>query len=644
MSAEDLVGSTIGSYRVLRRLGAGGMGVVYEVEHAQLGVRYALKVFPFEGQKGEFLRKRFVAEGKILARLSVPGVVRVYDMGTTETFAWFTMDCVLGADGEPHTLADVPQTGESPEDTVIGWYEDVRQALEGVHAAGVVHRDVKLENVLIDSEGKAKLGDFGISRVKDESLRAEIALTRTMVTGTSTDARIVLGTVAYMAPEMRTGGEAAPATDCYALGVAFFRLLTGIWYEPGPRAFDLLAPFDKRWREVLGALLATDPAKRTLMPFRTGRRKTLRRFILGAALGSVCALPLIGGLHYCRHEPNATHEKEVVAQKGALPQMSLALTNGVAIDLIQCPAGKFVMGKVFADQVKHQFQNGDPQLACAAAKVREVLISRPFWMSKTPITWEQFKVVTGDTSWCGAGAQEMMGGRIKWPKWSAAVEAMGGDKSMFFGNALAACRFLEMLNDRYASKLPPGTVFRLASEAEWEYALTAGTPEVDNPFLKVKLTPEDEGRLGTGCEQWTSYLKSLHLEMEEPKEWFDDYFCRYCPPGLPAANPPNAWGFHDFRRVDEWVNDVIMPIVRTESTWDPLHRVEKDLPSFETDPLKYDRSSTICRRLVRTSGRNSHEPRMFRWAKNERVHLAAFRLVIGPDLVKELQEKQSKGE
>ncbi|MCQ2390444.1 MAG: bifunctional serine/threonine-protein kinase/formylglycine-generating enzyme family protein [Kiritimatiellae bacterium] len=594
------------------------MGVVYEVEHAQLGVRYALKVFPFEGQKGEFLRKRFVAEGKILARLSVPGVVRVYDMGTTETFAWFTMDCVLGADGEPHTLADVPQTGESPEDTVIGWYEDVRRALEGVHAAGVVHRDVKLENVLIDSEGKAILGDLGISCVKDAA----------------------------------TSSEATPATDCYALGVAFFRLLTGTRYEPGPHAFDLLAPFDKRWREVLGALLVTDSAKRTLMPFRRPRRQISISWV-GFLFGFVITLAVGAGLHFCRVQPKMPiplregdaqpvfAETKKVASAEALPQRTLALTNGVTIDMIQCPAGHFTMGKVFADQLKAMGKENDPKAAAAAAPACEVTISRPFWMSKSPITWGQFKTVTGTTSWDVAGPLKL--GDLKWPKRGEAVQAMGGDKSMFFGNLVAAERFLVCMNRVYADLLPAGMVFRLASEAEWEYALLAGHTEIDNPFAKILLNEDDEKQLGASFLQWRDFLKHQDLAPELPPEGtpygsgssYDVFFLRLCPAGIPGMTPPNDWGFHDFRTVDEWTLDVVSPIDKGESTWQLLQRLAAKQPPRMTDPLAHDVSHPAKRGLMRMAGRKPFDRLELRGTRNNAVHFAAFRLVIGPDLVME---------
>ena len=279
----------IGNYRVVRPLGNGGMGSVYEVEHVRLGVRYAMKVFAAEGKDAAFLRKRFLAEGKILARLSHPRIVRVYDMDVADGFAWFTMDYVEGPSGRPQTLAEVPTSGAISEEKIAGWYEDMREALEAVHAAGIVHRDVKLENILIGRDGRAVLSDFGVSRIIDDDLRRKLEVTRTMV-AKDADMKLVVGTAAYLAPEIRSGGEPTAATDFHALGVAFFRFITGLWYEPGPHAFDLLEPFDRRWRQILPELLSADPANRRALPFakvRCGQKSGLWwRCLLSAALAA----------------------------------------------------------------------------------------------------------------------------------------------------------------------------------------------------------------------------------------------------------------------------------------------------------------------------------------------------------------------
>ena len=265
-------GQVIGNYRILRPLGKGGMGTVYEVEHVKLGVKYALKAYNLREGEAEIFRRRFSAEGKILARLVHPNVVRVFDLDFDEGTGtpYYVMDLVAASDGSTRTLASV-EPGSVDEDVLLGWFADLCSALDYVHAQGVVHRDVKLGNVLLAPDGHAVLSDFGISRVTDEKLRADVDLARTVaseVTG-----RMVVGTAGYMSPEVAAGSEATPAADVYALGVVFFKLLTGVWYDPclssekgdGARrvtAAKMLEYFRYGWGKVLPRMLDQDAARR----------------------------------------------------------------------------------------------------------------------------------------------------------------------------------------------------------------------------------------------------------------------------------------------------------------------------------------------------------------------------------------------
>lgn len=278
---EENMPRQIGPYRFVRLLGKGAMGAVYEVVHEHLGVHRALKLFRTDGRNADFLRKRFLAEGKLLARLDHPRLVRVHDLSFDDADGtpYFTMDLVTSPNGQPLNLADAQDAKDgTSEERLAGWYCDMCEALNAIHAAGIVHRDIKPENILVGKDGRAVLSDFGISRILDAQLREDIALTRTIATGEPLNERRILGTVMYLAPEVRLGGIPTPASDYYALGMTFFRLLTGLWYEPGGNAFDLLAPFDSAWKPLFTALLAQDPSKRSLPPL-TLACKPRRRWI-----------------------------------------------------------------------------------------------------------------------------------------------------------------------------------------------------------------------------------------------------------------------------------------------------------------------------------------------------------------------------
>lgn len=270
------VGRQIGNYRIVRILGQGGMGAVYEVEHVNLGTHYGLKTYTLdEGEHVELFRKRFAAEGKILSRLNHPGLVRVFDLDYDEATGvfYYVMDLVLYKDGNAYTLADL-EPGGADEDQIYDWFKETCEALSYVHSHGIVHRDIKLNNLLLSDERHAILSDFGISRIFDDDLRSEVNVSMTMVSGDQTTGRLVMGTAGYMAPEILRGEVATVASDAYALGVVFFKLLTGIWYDPsmspmsdtstGVDAFQLLNRFEYDWKPVLMEMLDAEKSKRPL--------------------------------------------------------------------------------------------------------------------------------------------------------------------------------------------------------------------------------------------------------------------------------------------------------------------------------------------------------------------------------------------
>ena len=256
-------GQRLGAYRVIRLLGKGGMGAVYEVEHVQLGVHYALKAFTLEEGHVEALKNKFLAEGKVLARLRNPNLVHVFDLNFDERTGvlYFVMDLVLAEDGNPHALSDV-KTAELDEDRILQWFTELAAAVDYIHEQGVVHRDIKLGNVLLSADDHVVLSDFGVSHLFSDRLRTDVNAVKTMVSEVCTCNRLVMGTQGYIAPEIVRGEEATPAADSYSLGVMFVYLLTGIWYEPGSKVFMLLETLEYRWGDVLPRLLAENPAER----------------------------------------------------------------------------------------------------------------------------------------------------------------------------------------------------------------------------------------------------------------------------------------------------------------------------------------------------------------------------------------------
>jgi serine/threonine protein kinase len=181
------------------------MAVVYLAEDRALQRAVAVKVLrPNAGQDSN-LRKRFLREARVAARLSHPNIVRIYDVGETDDGLFIVMEYVRG-----RTLADV---GKLPADEAVPLVLQACAGLQHAHDAGLVHRDVKPANLLVDDDGVLKIADFGIARAADATRLTEL--------GT------VLGTAAYLSPEQAAGEDVTAATDLYSLGAVLYELLTG---------------------------------------------------------------------------------------------------------------------------------------------------------------------------------------------------------------------------------------------------------------------------------------------------------------------------------------------------------------------------------------------------------------------------------
>jgi len=201
-----------GRYRVERQLARGGMAEVYLGQDLVLQRVVALKVLAGDLSRDPGFVERFRREARAAASLSHPNIVAVYDWGEADGSYYIVMEYVAG-----QTLAQLLNSaGPPPIETTVGIGADIAAALGAAHRLGMVHRDVKPGNVLIDPNGAVKVADFGIARATQAS--AETALTQT---GT------VLGTAAYLSPEQAEGRQADAKSDLYALGVVLYEMATG---------------------------------------------------------------------------------------------------------------------------------------------------------------------------------------------------------------------------------------------------------------------------------------------------------------------------------------------------------------------------------------------------------------------------------
>ncbi|MGW2923138.1 Stk1 family PASTA domain-containing Ser/Thr kinase [Streptomyces angustmyceticus] len=207
---DPLVGQLLdGRYRVQARIAAGGMATVYQAVDTRLDRVLALKVMHPGLATDEAFVERFIREAKSVARLSHPNVVGVFDQGTDGTYVYLAMEYVAGC-----TLRDVlRERGALQPRAALDVLEPILAALGAAHRAGLVHRDMKPENVLIGDDGRVKVADFGLVRAVD--------------TNTTASTGSVLGTVSYLAPEQLEHGTADARVDVYACGVVLYEMLTG---------------------------------------------------------------------------------------------------------------------------------------------------------------------------------------------------------------------------------------------------------------------------------------------------------------------------------------------------------------------------------------------------------------------------------
>ena len=263
-----MVGQTISHYKVLDKLGQGGMGVVYRAQDTKLDRTVALKFLPAHLLGDEDIRKRFEREAKAVASLHHPNICPVYEIDDVDEKAFIAMAFIEG-----ESLDKKIEQGPLKLDQALAIAQQVAQGLEAAHEKGIHHRDIKPENLMVDAKGHVTIMDFGLAQLTEAS-----RLTRTDET---------LGTTSYMSPEQTEGSGTDHRTDIWALGVVLYEMIVGdqpfkgdydkaIMYsilneEPEPiTALRTGVPMEL---EVgVGKCLEKEPQRRYLEHSRLGRR------------------------------------------------------------------------------------------------------------------------------------------------------------------------------------------------------------------------------------------------------------------------------------------------------------------------------------------------------------------------------------
>jgi len=213
---------TLGHYKILDRIGAGGMGEVYRARDTRLGRTVAIKVMIAEVAGDPDRRARFLQEARATAALSHPNIAALFEIGEDQDQLFLVFEYVPG-----ETLKSVIAGRSLNPRRAIDLAVQIADALADAHAEGVVHRDIKSDNIIVTPKGNAKILDFGLASWTAGGAEREHAGRAATMMPTAVEAGTTLGTIAYMSPEQALGEQVDHRTDIFSLGIVMFEMLTG---------------------------------------------------------------------------------------------------------------------------------------------------------------------------------------------------------------------------------------------------------------------------------------------------------------------------------------------------------------------------------------------------------------------------------
>jgi formylglycine-generating enzyme required for sulfatase activity/tRNA A-37 threonylcarbamoyl transferase component Bud32 len=615
----------IAGYRRGRLLGSGGMAQVFEARHLQLDRVVALKLLKSQVADDADFSLRFLRESHAMAAVTHANVVAIYDAGESDGLLYMALEYVPG--GDLQRL--LKRRGPLPVDEALALIAGCARGVMAIADAGLVHRDIKPQNIFLARDGSAKIGDLGLARAADGADRMTL-------TGNS------WGTPVFMSPEQIRGiADIDTRTDVYALGATLFTLLTGAEPFSGPTAFVIThqvlsepAPdprvLNKTIPAEVAALIAKALAKDREQRYRDAGEllEDLERARGGQRLLHTAARPLAGAAPVpaaagavsgarrsaAAHAAPTTHVDPLMLKLGALVVTILllygvwhSLQGGIRVSaqggeeaawpagagtdkagswrelaagpvharFRYCPAGAFTMGSPMGEPGRDEGE-----------VAHQVTISHGFWLMDSACTQALYQEISGRNPSRHQGSD-------------LPVEQVSWDE---------AGKFCSALNQRF-----PHLAARLPSEAEWEYACRAGG---SGPF--------DEG---SAAEEQGWYARGPLLDAwrSEPREVRESE-ARRVADGDPTLGThpvrqlkPNRWGLYDMHgNVQEWCSDA----------WDGL-AAYGELPL--TDPLGADGRFSICRGgswflasdRARAAARSGRSPRAARDDLGFRVALDA---------------------
>lgn len=486
--------SQLGHYRIVEKLGGGGMGDVYLAEDTQLHCLVALKIPRFEVTDVKLV-ERFYREARLAQSIPHPLICPVYDFGEVDGVHYLTMPYIEGTPLDQLVGSDRPW----PERRAAELVRRLALAVQALHQRQVIHRDLKPHNIILRANDEPVLVDFGLARALGEAQHL-------------TSKGNTLGTPAYMAPEQIDSklGQPGPAADVYSLGVILYELLTGcrpfeadnlmslffqVLNEPPPVLSSRCPGLDSRLEALCQKALAKKPGDRYASMAE-----------LATALGELHASALnLSPPPVFRKHPDrvpvpetipdlAAAVRETASRLQSAKRLPGEITNSLGMAFVLVRRGTFLMGSPpdergrFADESQHP-----------------VTLTRDFYLASCPVTQALWREVTGES-------------RSRFRGDNRPVERVSWEDCQEF------CRQLARLDDR---------PYRLPTEAEWEYACRAGTSTAY--FFGASLSS-----LRANCDHRDPTGQGTTRGAPTPAGTF----------------PANAWGLYDMHgNVSEWCAD-----------------------------------------------------------------------------------------
>ena len=504
-------------------LGRGGMGAVYKAWQKSLERFVAIKILPpgFDDGISDFT-ERFKREAKAMAQLKHPGIVAVYDAGTTPGgLLYFIMECIEGTDVQKLVIAD----GRIGEREALRITEHVCNALGYAHAHGVIHRDIKPSNIMIEADGDVKVADFGLAK----STAADTTLL--------TMSNVMMGTPDYMAPEALAGAANADLrADLYSVGVMLYQMLTGKLprgkYDTPSR---IVPGLDKRLDRVVDRALQPKPEAR----YQSAREMTdaIEPIIRSSGRRKVAE----GG-------------KRVSRKKPVLLCIAAAAAIGTFLYIGPCQSG----------HVNGSGKGPQPRLASKIAPFvnslgqefvpvpgTHVLFCK--WETRVQDYAAYAKLNKVDDSW--KKQEKLLTGNTYLP---VSVEREYPVCGVNWDDSKAFCKWLTE-KETAEGRLPKGMIYRLPTDEEWSRAVGLAAEEGATPKERHKKNETDYpwGTEFPPPPGVGNYADSAYHEKFPASAWIQGYTDGFALTAPVGSFPPNQFGIHDLGgNLWEWCEDL----------------------------------------------------------------------------------------